>query len=83
MESYLSSIVHPRGWLEWHGTDYLDTLEYGEYGNFGPGAEVAQRVKWHGYHTLKESEAQKFTVHELIDGDLWLPATGINYTSGL
>ncbi|GAU16796.1 hypothetical protein TSUD_200390 [Trifolium subterraneum] len=47
------------------------------------GAKVGNRVKWPGYRVLNKSEAEKFTVAEFIDGDLWLPPSGINYTAGL
>ncbi|GAU16782.1 hypothetical protein TSUD_200250 [Trifolium subterraneum] len=83
MASYLSSVVDPKGWLEMEGNASLATLTYGEYNNFGPGAKVDNRVKWSGYHLLSESEAQEFTVDKFIEGDLWLPSNGINYTAGL
>ncbi|KAK2412337.1 pectinesterase/pectinesterase inhibitor PPE8B [Trifolium repens] len=46
-------------------------------------AKLGSRVKWPGYHVLVESEARKFTVAELIEGDLWLPASDVTYTGGL
>lgn len=84
MESYLSEAIHPKGWLEWNGNFALDTLYYGEYKNFGPGACLDNRVKWPGFHKIKDaSVAYNFTVAHLISGDSWLPATGISYTGGL
>jgi pectinesterase len=77
-------VISPEGWTPWNESKfYLDTLTYGEYKNFGPGAKLGSRVKWPGYHVLVESEARKFTVAELIEGDLWLPAFGVTYTGGL
>ncbi|WJX36814.1 pectinesterase [Trifolium repens] len=84
MQSYFSNIISPEGWLEMNGKFALDTLTYGEYMNTGPGAGVASRVKWPGYRVLNDSrEAGKFTVAQFIEGNLWLPSTGVAYTAGL
>ncbi|CAK8563919.1 unnamed protein product [Lathyrus sativus] len=84
MQSYMSDAIRPEGWLKWRGSFALDTLYYGEYMNSGPGAEVTNRVKWSGYHVLNDSsDAIKYTVAQFIEGDLWLPATGVTYDSGL
>ncbi|KAE9604637.1 putative pectinesterase [Lupinus albus] len=83
MQSYFSDVVNPKGWLEWNGTNNLDTLYYAEYNNTGPGAALDNRVQWSGYHVLKDpSQASMYTVAQLIHGDLWLPLTGVNFTSG-
>ncbi|XP_050219242.1 pectinesterase/pectinesterase inhibitor PPE8B [Mercurialis annua] len=83
MQSYLSNVIRPEGWLEWNGNLYLDSLYYGEYSNFGPGAGLGKRVKWPGYHVFNSSyEANNFTVSQFIDGNLWLPSTGVKYTAG-
>lgn len=84
MQSYIDSIIVSEGWLEWNIKSHgVDNLFYGEYNDIGPGAEVGGRVKWAGYHVLNSSMADKFTVSKLIQGDSWLPTTGIPYTSGL
>ncbi|KAG1334414.1 putative pectinesterase-like [Cocos nucifera] len=84
MQSYLGGLLRPEGWLEWNGDFALDTLYYAEYMNSGPGSGLASRVKWPGYRVLTNSgEAVNFTVGPFIDGNLWLPSTGVKYTSGL
>ncbi|XP_073275680.1 probable pectinesterase/pectinesterase inhibitor 32 [Primulina huaijiensis] len=84
MQSYIGDGINPKGWLEWKGDLFLDSLYYGEYMNYGPGAGLAARVKWPGYHIFNDSaQADPFTVSKLIIGDKWIPATGIGYTSGL
>lgn len=84
MMSYIGGHVHPRGWLEWNATFALDTLYYGEYMNYGPGAAVGQRVNWPGYRVIKSaSEASKFTVAKFIYGSSWLPSTGVAFLAGL
>ncbi|KAF1870417.1 hypothetical protein Lal_00003623 [Lupinus albus] len=82
MQSYISNVLSPEGWLEWNGSKYLDTLYYAEYKNYGPGSALDKRVKWLGYHVLNYSnEASNFTVAQLLQGDIWLPSTGVNFTS--
>ncbi|KAL5065680.1 hypothetical protein RYX36_027417 [Vicia faba] len=84
MQSYMSGVIRPEGWLEWDGSFALDTLYYGEYMNSGPGAGLSNRVKWSGYHVLNDSsDAIKYTVAQFIEGNLWLPATGVSYIAGL
>lgn len=84
MQSYIGNVIRPEGWLEWNGTFGLDTLFYGEYMNFGPGSGLGGRVKWPGYHAMNSSaQAVNFTVAQFIDGNLWLPSTGVKYTAGL
>jgi pectinesterase len=85
MESYISDMLSPEGWLEWNGTPVnLDTLYYAEYKNHGPGAGVENRVKWSGYHVLTDPiQASNFTVVQLILGNQWLPATDVPFTPGL
>lgn len=84
MLCYMGDHINPRGWLEWSGSFALSTLYYGEYMNTGPGAGLAQRVKWPGYRVIKlETEANKFTVSQFIYGSAWLPSTGVAFLAGL
>jgi len=84
MESYISDLVRPEGWLEWNGDLFLDTLYYAEYINSGPGASLGSRVNWAGYHVFNSSvQANNYTVAQFLGGDLWLPSTGVRFISGL
>ncbi|XP_078149069.1 plant invertase/pectin methylesterase inhibitor superfamily [Carex rostrata] len=84
MQSYLGPQVAPAGWLVWYGNFGLDTLFYGEYMNHGPGAGLGGRVKWPGYHIIKDpAMAAMFTVRRFIDGLSWLPNTGVIFTADL
>lgn len=84
MLSYLGDHIHPQGWLEWNGEFALDTLYYGEYMNYGPGAGLGQRVKWPGYRVITSAdEATRFTVANFIYGSSWLPSTGVAFVAGL
>ncbi|CAJ1940608.1 unnamed protein product [Sphenostylis stenocarpa] len=82
MQSFMSEVIRAEGWLEWNGNFALDTLYYGEYLNTGAGAGIANRVKWTGYHALNDSsQVNNFTVTQFIEGNLWLPSTGVTYTA--
>ncbi|XP_040377136.1 pectinesterase-like [Oryza brachyantha] len=84
MMSYIAGHIPPEGWLAWNATFALDTLYYGEYMNYGPGAGVAGRVAWPGHRVINDSaEAERFTVARFISGASWLPATGVSFLSGL
>jgi len=84
MMTYMGDHINPAGWLEWNGNFALDTLYYGEYMNYGPGAGVAKRVTWPGYRVITmPEEATKFTVGQFIYGSSWLPATGVAFFAGL
>ena len=43
---------------------------FGEYNNYGKGADTHQRVKWS--HTLTDEEARPFLDRSFINGDRWL-----------
>ncbi|KAL7149698.1 hypothetical protein ABFS83_05G058200 [Erythranthe nasuta] len=85
MESHLGSFIDPKGWLPWNnGVGAPDTISYIEYNNVGPGASTAERVTWKGLSVNDtQSDAGKFTVRSFIDGDNWLPSTGVPYQADL
>ncbi|CAH9133653.1 unnamed protein product [Cuscuta epithymum] len=84
MQSYLDDHIDPLGWEPFSGTAGLDTCDYAEYMNTGPGAGTSQRVQWKGYHAITNAaDAQPFTVDQLLQGDSWLKASGVSYTLGL
>ncbi|GAU29634.1 hypothetical protein TSUD_164840 [Trifolium subterraneum] len=64
--------IDPTGWAEWDAA------------SSGPGAGTGKRVNWPGYHIIKSAEeASKFTVTELIQGNVWLKDTGVAFIEGL
>ncbi|KAG6701338.1 hypothetical protein I3842_08G160700 [Carya illinoinensis] len=83
MQSFMDSLIDPSGWQEWSGTFALSTLYYAEYNNSGPGSNTSGRVTWPGYHVINATDAANFTVSKFIQGDAWLPATGVPYNGGL
>ncbi|RCV19349.1 hypothetical protein SETIT_3G376400v2 [Setaria italica] len=74
MNWFLEGIIHPAGWKRWGDNDHLDTIFYGEFQNWGDGANTQGRINWPGFHIIKDAaEAANFTVQRFIQGDEWLP----------
>ena len=45
---------------------------------------MAGRLAWPGHRVIMlEAEAMEFTVGRFIDGDSWLPPTGVAFVAGL
>ncbi|XP_073287509.1 probable pectinesterase/pectinesterase inhibitor 54 [Primulina huaijiensis] len=85
MQSNIDGVIQSRGWIEWpgYGSSVYKTLYFAEYDNTGAGAETSGRVDWPGFCVIETPEASKFTVANLIDGNSWLPSTGVTFISGL
>lgn len=84
MESLLSDFIQPEGYMPWEGDLGLDTLYYAEYSNRGPGAATDKRVKWKGFHVIKDrNEALQYTAGSFVQGNLWLKETGGLHFLGL
>lgn len=80
MNTYMGSLIDPKGWMPFTGSTAPDTIYYGEYKNYGPGSGTGNRVQWRGLHIrMKHSQANRFSVNAFIDGGSWLPPMGINY----
>ncbi|KAL2335872.1 hypothetical protein Fmac_010318 [Flemingia macrophylla] len=85
MKTFMDTLVNPLGWSPWGDSTFAQhTLYYGEYQNYGPGASTTNRVKWPGFHVIKNpTEASQFTVTRLLAGPTWLGSTTVPFTSGL
>lgn len=84
LKTDLDGLIDPRGWTEWRGDFALSTLYYGEFMNTGAGAGASRRVNWPGFHLLHgENEASPFTVSRFIQGDSWIPITGVPFLAGV
>ncbi|GMI94505.1 hypothetical protein like AT1G02810 [Hibiscus trionum] len=82
VKSFMDSLIEPSGWREWN-PDFDTTLYYAEHENNGPGSNTDYRVNWPGYHKhMNNIEVDKFTVSNFIDGDTWLPVTGVPFNGG-
>ncbi|KAL0299427.1 UNVERIFIED_CONTAM: putative pectinesterase/pectinesterase inhibitor 46 [Sesamum radiatum] len=82
--SQMGSLIDPKGWLPWVGTSAPNTIFYAEFQNSGPGSVTKNRVTWKGLKlNLSATQVKKFTVGPFINGDKWIPATGVSYKWGL
>ncbi|KAI3789933.1 hypothetical protein L2E82_02740 [Cichorium intybus] len=76
MRSYLGDIIDPQGWCPWNEYSNLNTVEYIEYNNFGPGADTRKRVRWAGFHNNSKRDAEKMNIQSFLHGaDEWLKST--------
>ncbi|KAL3577529.1 hypothetical protein D5086_019033 [Populus alba] len=83
MQSHIDDLIAPEGWLPWMGNFGLNTLFYSEYGNKGEGAVETNRVKWAGIKKLTPEAADGYTAAKFLQGDEWIPQTGVPYTAGM
>jgi pectinesterase len=44
--SYLSDVVKPEGWSRWDDVQSTDNVEFQEYRNYGPGADISARANF-------------------------------------
>lgn len=78
ISTLIESIIQPEGWLPWDSVSPLNTLFYGEYGSYGPGAtNLAARVPWSNQLTL--AQVQPYTVSNFIQGNQWLPSIAVPF----
>ncbi|PSR93345.1 Pectinesterase [Actinidia chinensis var. chinensis] len=76
--------VDPKGWMPWDRVDKSKTVYYAEYNNKGVGSSTQGRVRWPGVRVITDpDEIQQFTVANFIQGDTWLPDTGLPFTANL
>lgn len=83
MQSFMDSLIDPAGWKEWSGDFALNTTYSAEFSNTGPGSDTTNRVTWPGYHVINDTDAECFTVSSFIEGDAWLPETGVPFDGDL
>ncbi|KAK9143255.1 hypothetical protein Syun_012655 [Stephania yunnanensis] len=84
MKTDLDGLIDPEGWTEWSGSFAISTLFYGEYMNTGVGASTERRVKWPGFHVFRDArEATPFTAATLIQGESWIPMSGVPFFAGV
>ncbi|XP_010523198.1 PREDICTED: putative pectinesterase/pectinesterase inhibitor 38 [Tarenaya hassleriana] len=81
LNSYLDSLIDPKGWLPWDSNHtVLTTLYYAEYNNTGPASGTSKRVTWPGFHAITDyAEARRFSLSKFFRGVSWLPATNVPF----
>lgn len=66
---FLDKHIVPDGWNNWKNPCNELTARYAEFGNYGPGANTANRVTWS--KQLTKQEAEKITMQEVLGN--WKP----------
>ncbi|MDQ8184348.1 pectate lyase [Pelagicoccus sp. SDUM812002] len=61
----MSEVVRPEGWHNWTGPEREETARYAEFGSYGPGGDMANRVPW--ARTLSEKEAAALDVNAIFE----------------
>lgn len=64
---YMGSHIRPEGWHNWRDESREKTARFSEYNSRGPGANIAERVKWS--RQLTDEEAKQYTVKNILSGD--------------
>ncbi|MDR3792472.1 MAG: pectinesterase family protein [Terracidiphilus sp.] len=72
VETELPEQVTPEGWGDRGAEENRKTVDYGEFGNTGPGANLAKRPAW--IRRLSAEEAKRLEAREFLRGtDGWDP----------
>ncbi|KAI5074771.1 hypothetical protein GOP47_0010732 [Adiantum capillus-veneris] len=66
---YFENIIIPDGWYDWGDTTRRETVFFGEYKCWGPGAQPRWRVSWS--RKLSFQEARPFLSLGFINGHKW------------
>ncbi|TQR97090.1 pectinesterase family protein [Paenibacillus ottowii] len=70
LKTYMDDHIKPGGWNNWGKESNEQTARFGEFDNFGPGAESSGRVRW--AKQLMADEANQYTVEAVLSGtDHW------------
>ena len=64
LNCWLGKHIIPEGWNNWKNPANELTARYAEYNSSGPGANVAERVKW--AKQLSKEEADNYTVERIL-----------------
>ncbi len=69
LNSYIGKHIKEEGFDDWGKVDARETVYFAEYGNFGEGAKLNNRVSWS--KVLTEEEALHYTKEEILGFDCY------------
>ena len=64
MHCYIGQHIKPEGWSNWNSKEISTTARYAEYKNYGPGADVKNRLVWSSQ--LTEEQIKLYTVNNIF-----------------
>jgi len=73
----MGSFVNPEGWHFWSKNEDVNRVKFVEYNNFGPGADVRQRVAWS--QLLSKKEASRYNKENIFAPYSWEIASGTEW----
>ncbi|XP_065860169.1 putative pectinesterase/pectinesterase inhibitor 28 [Euphorbia lathyris] len=83
MQTLIEDVIDPEGWLGFMGSWGKDTCFFGEFENKGAGSDTSKRANWKGIHKINAKDAEWFTAGKFIEGDTWIPKSGVPYNNGM
>jgi pectinesterase len=67
LNCWMDAHIKPEGWSDWGVPARHETCRYSEYGSFGPGGNMSNRVDWTGVHILTDEEAAGFAMPTVLN----------------
>ncbi|MBQ9765571.1 MAG: pectin methylesterase [Lachnospiraceae bacterium] len=67
MNSYIGEHIYSEGWHDWDKPHAHETIFFGEYNNYGPGADISHRAPF--VHILTDDEAKSYDLSADDDTD--------------
>ncbi len=64
---YMDRHIRPEGWHDWDKPQARETCLYGEYGSFGPGADMEARPGW--VRRLRPEDLELYSREKVLSGD--------------